>query len=215
MRFRLPLAIAMLASMLSAISMEAAANPRPVPGNPDTEPLEFWAALFLVNFFLNLFWFSLFTLMLLSWKGKAAAPIRPGRTRFHALMIVTVAVLTLMGAAIDRAFLYQNIGGWLYPVRDAGRYALAAVLVGLSVAFVPKLLIRVRWRYGLLLAGGMVAMNLFWWGLLDNPALPELWCMPVIFAILVPLVFLELDRWYRKENAQADIPHVEPVAQGR
>jgi hypothetical protein len=180
-----------------ALALQAGADPIPAPEASATEPFEFWAFIFFLNFALNLFWFSLLMLILLSWKGNAVADIRPGRFKFHARTLATVAILTLLGFVIDRTFLYENIGGWLYPVRDALKSALAAILVGLSVLFLPKLLMRVRLRYGLLLAGGMMAMNLFWWGLLDHPALEQLWCMPAIFAVLAPLVFLELDRWYR------------------
>ena len=200
------MSVAMLAVLLLAVSMPAGANPRPVLKDPDTEPVEFWAVLFFVNFFLNLFWFSLFMLILLSWKGKAAAGIRFGRMRFHALTLATVAVLTVLGAVIDRTFLYESVGGWLYPVRDAARWALPAILVGLSVVVVPTILLSVRLRYGLLLSAGMVAMNLFWWGLVGNLLFAGLWCMPGIFALLVPLVFLELDRWYRKEYTQKGAP---------
>ena len=64
---------------------------------------------------------------------------------------------------------------------------------------------KMRPRYCLLPAAGMVAMNLLWWGLLDR-AIPDIWCTPVLFLVLVPLVLYELDKWHRREFGKAGGP---------
>jgi hypothetical protein len=157
----------------------------------------FIAILFSVNFFLNLFWYSMFVLLVLAWKGPAAARVSKSRARFHATVIVTVVVLTLLGVGIDRSLLYEMGTGWLYFIYDGGKWAAAVVLVGLSVLACSFLMMRMRPRFCLLLAAGMMVMNLVWWGLIDASPFSEALCSPVLFLVLVPFVLYELDKWHR------------------
>jgi len=199
MRFRsaVPVIVFLVGITLTAITVQA--NPRPVQKPETMEVAQFFFILFGVNFFINLFWYSLFALAVLAWRGPGAAKISKSRARFHLSIVGSVVVLTLLGVCIDYLFLYEKDNGWMYFVFDGGRWAAAALLVGLSVLVFSYLIIRMKPRYCLVLAGGMMGMNLFLWGMLGAPYLWELWCTPLVCVLLLPLVFYELNKWHRKQ----------------
>lgn len=195
---------------ITAISMQVQANPRPIQPDPSTSTAEFLTIFFCVNFCLNFFWFSLLLLIVLTWKGAKAGNFPSGRLRFHASTIASAAIITVVGVTIDLIFQYEYDSGWFYIVRDTGKWAVAALLVGLSVLAVGRLVQNISLNYGILPMAGMVVVNIVWWSFMDTSIFSGVWFLSFFFLLLVPLVMYELDKWHRsafpaKDQASSDL----------
>lgn len=212
---RTAFSLAIILAVILAGSFIVSANPRASPPPPEpTKYAHYLSVFFAVDFLLNLFWFSLLMLVALTWTGLKGIWSLPGRFKFHASVITSVILITVMGIGIDLTFIYKNAGGWAYALRENGDWTTAGLLVGLSVFLVTVSIERMKTRQALVPTIGMMAMNLVWWSFQDAPIVADNWFLPFILGSMVPIIFFGLDRWHKgaypawKGPPEADKPVV-------
>jgi hypothetical protein len=187
----------MVLTCITAATSLGRADPLPSSPAPANYTIDVFLGMVLLNFPLNLFWFSLMFSLAIQTNGLKAVRFRPGRALFHLKTVAAVLVITLIGVVIDLTLLYDNYNGWLTFAPESHNWPAASFLVGLSVLICSLLIIRLRFIYSVTLATGMALMNLVWWYFYENQTGNWLFLLYVCSIILVPVVLYSLDRWYR------------------
>lgn len=153
---------------------------------------------FLTNLPVNLFWLSLILYLIGLLVRDRMFAISGSKWAFLEIVVVSTAIIRVVGTAIDVSLLYEREGDVFTLKADSARWGLAASLVFASVYLTTLLLLKMSRLLSLVPAAIMMEVNVAWWSIFGGHS----WSIggPVELAIvclaLAPLPFYGLVRWH-------------------
>lgn len=216
--FRIALMVTAVSSCLLSVAMLASANPIAPTQDPDTtfrlddDPVYGIARLTLLNLFINTALFSIGFLAVASSSGRRLGNISGSTIVFFIRYIACAISITVAGAFVDYYLLTEKVllssqprfADPLYDDHmvlyfDAVNWAVACLLIFLSVMAASTFVLGMSVRPSLPIAAGMTCVNPVWWWLIYRLG-EDVAFLTLLFGILAsPILVAAVVKWHSSD----------------
>jgi len=162
--------------LMAILSMTASANPVVFPRTfIDTtfrfaNPVIGFAYISLINFTINLFWFSLILLLLTGKFRERIGKFPAQKRKFLLKLMGSIALITFVGALIDIILLTeQDPLSKIYYLRwDSAYWTAAAMLIFVSIQLTSNRILKIGIQPSSIIAIIIAALNPIWWAIIGQ-----------------------------------------------
>ncbi|MEM3050374.1 MAG: hypothetical protein QXQ13_08035 [Thermoplasmata archaeon] len=154
---------------------------------------------FLTNLPVNLFWLSLILYLMGLLVRDRMFAISGSRWAFLAIVLVSTAIITVVGTAIDVSLLYERHEGDVFTLNPHPvRWGLAAYLVFASIHATTLLVLKMSELLSLVPAAVMMEVNVAWWSIFGGnlSSMVGPFVLAIVCLVLAPFPLSGLVRWH-------------------